>query len=48
MKNYLDVEDVIVYSNPYVNNGLVWKLKIYPKGNAQGKDTHMSVFLELS
>jgi hypothetical protein len=25
-----------------------WKLKIYPKGNGQAKDTHMSVFLELT
>lgn len=25
-----------------------WRLKIYPKGNGGAKNTHLSVFLELS
>lgn len=31
-----------------MNNGIEWRLKIYPKGNGLAKDTHMSVFLEMT
>lgn len=31
-----------------MHNGIEWRLKIYPKGNGGGKDTHMSVFLEMT
>lgn len=29
-------------------NGIEWRLKIYPRGNGVAKNTHLSVFLELS
>ncbi len=38
----------ITYSDPYIVNGIEWRLKIYPRGNGVAKDTHISVFLEMS
>ena len=37
-----------MYSDPYFLNGIEWRLKIYPKGNGMAKETHMSVFLEMT
>ena len=37
-----------MYSNSEELNGIEWRLKIYPRGNGVAKNTHLSVFLELS
>jgi hypothetical protein len=39
-------EDV-VYSPVYKVYGYEWRLKVYPKGNAQVHGSHLSLFLEL-
>jgi len=48
MKNYLLTHEGITYSDPYIVNGIEWRLKIYPRGNGVAKDSHISVFLEMS
>jgi len=48
MVGYSSITESIVYSDPYEINGMDWRLKIYPKGNGLAKNTHISVFLELS
>lgn len=45
---YKELGDGIIYSDPYTLNGIDWRLKIYPRGNGLAKETHMSVFLEMS
>jgi hypothetical protein len=48
LKDYRSLEDGIVYSDVYHLNGIEWRLKIYPHGNGLVKETHLSVFLEMS
>lgn len=48
LKDYESLGDGIIYSVPFTNNGIEWRLKIYPKGNGSAKNTHMSVFLEMT
>lgn len=48
MDHYGQLTDSIVYSHSYEINGIEWRLKIYPKGNGVAKNTHISVFLEMS
>ncbi|KAK8593882.1 hypothetical protein V6N12_045955 [Hibiscus sabdariffa] len=37
------------YSSPVVSiDGIKWNLLVYPKGDTEAKDTHLSVFLELA
>lgn len=45
MKKNLLTHEGITYSEPYIVNGIEWRLKIYPRGNGVAKDTHISVFL---
>ncbi|XP_037926473.1 E3 ubiquitin-protein ligase TRIM37-like isoform X2 [Hermetia illucens] len=37
-----------VYSDPLVNYGLQWRLKVYPNGNGAVRGEYLSVFLELT
>ena len=39
--------DKIMYSQEMRIGGLIWKLKLYPKGNPTSKGEYISVFLEL-
>lgn len=48
LKNYEELDEAITYSHSYFTNGIEWKLKIYPKGNGIAKETHLSVFLEMT
>lgn len=45
LRNYPELPDSIVYSDPCLLNGIEWRLKIYPRGNGGAKNTHLSVFL---
>lgn len=40
--------DAIVYSDGQQMNGVKWRLKVYPRGTSAGKNTHVSVFLEMT
>lgn len=48
LKHYSSITESIIYSDVYEINGMEWRLKIYPKGNGLAKNSHISVFLELS
>ena len=37
----------VIYSPELIINGLKWRLKLYPKGNASSKNEYLSIFLEL-
>ena len=39
--------DKVMYSQEMRIGGLIWKLKLYPKGNPTSKGEYISVFLEL-
>ena len=48
IKNYEKIKsEKVIYSPDMVINGLIWKLKLYPKGNVTSKGECISVFLEL-
>ena len=48
IKNYEKIKsEKIMYSPEMRINGLVWKLKLYPRGNVTSKGECISVFLEL-
>lgn len=49
IKDYPDIisEKEIIYSDPLSNYGITWRLKVYPNGNGQAKNSHLSVFLEM-
>ena len=49
IQNYSDVKESqeIVYSDIIMNNGLHWRLKVYPNGNGNAVNTYLSVFLEM-
>lgn len=40
-------EKAVVYSPIMEQEGLEWRLKVYPNGNETVEGTHLSVFLEL-
>lgn len=50
MKNFtkLQLKGDAIYSNPMIQNGMTWRLKVYPNGNGSVKKEYLSVFLELS
>lgn len=48
LKNFEQLGEGIVYSDPYISNGIEWRMKIYPRGNGAAKETHLSVFLEMT
>lgn len=37
LKNYEHLGEGIIYSDPYLSNGIEWRMKIYPKGNGVAK-----------
>ena len=48
IKKYEKIKsDKVMYSPEMIIGGLVWKLKIYPRGNVTSKGECISVFLEL-
>ena len=50
VEEYKDLPDDrqnFFYSDKIKINGNIWRVKIYPNGNLNGKGTHLSVFLEL-
>ena len=48
IKNYEKIKsEKVMYSPEMIIGGLIWKLKLYPKGNATSKGESISVFLEL-
>ena len=48
VKNFLSIKtDKVMYSQEMRINGLIWKMKLYPKGNATSKGEYISIFLEL-
>ena len=36
-----------MFSDPVVINGISWRLKVYPNGNANYRGTYLSVFIEM-
>ena len=48
IKNYEKIKsEKVMYSPEMIIGGLIWKLKIYPRGNVTSKGECISVFLEL-
>ena len=52
INNFLDIlnnnnNNEIIYSPELRINGLIWRIKLYPKGNATAKNEYISIFLEL-
>lgn len=49
IKDYPQIinEKEIIYSEPLVQYGITWRLKVYPNGNGQAKGNYLSVFLEM-
>ena len=47
MPDFTEIKDEIVFSEPVKMSGVVWRLKVYPRGNGVAKDNYMSVFLEM-
>jgi len=47
INNFKEIKDEIVYSDVLKINGIVWRIKVYPKGNGVAKDHYLSVFLEM-
>ncbi len=47
IENFLENNDEIIYSPELRINGLIWRIKLYPKGNASSKNEYLSIFLEL-
>ncbi len=53
INNFLEIlnnnnnNNEIIYSPELRINGLIWRIKIYPKGNATAKNEYISIFLEL-
>ncbi len=48
LKEFLQCDGGIVYSDSFVLNGVEWRLKIYPRGNGVAKGKYLSVFVEMS
>ena len=47
IENFLENNNEIIYSPELRINGLIWRIKLYPKGNASSKNEFLSIFLEL-
>ena len=47
IENFLENNNEIIYSPELRINGLIWRIKLYPKGNASSKNEYLSIFLEL-
>ena len=48
IKNYEKIKsEKVMYSPEMIIGGLIWRLKLYPRGNVTSKGECMSVFLEL-
>ena len=48
IKNFENINsDKVIYSPEMRIGGLLWKLKLYPKGNPTSKGEYISIFLEL-
>jgi len=47
LSDFTEIKDEIVYSECIKMSGVVWRLKVYPRGNGVAKDSYMSVFLEM-
>mgnify|MGYP002628992439 CR=1 FL=1 len=47
LTDFTEIREEIVYSEPLKVSGVVWRLKVYPRGNGVAKDSYMSVFLEM-
>ena len=52
INNFLEIlnnnnNNEIIYSPELRINGLIWRIKLYPKGNATAKNEYISIFLEL-
>ncbi len=48
LKDFSQCGGGIMYSDPFVLNGVEWRLKIYPRGNGVAKGRYLSVFVEMS
>jgi hypothetical protein len=44
--NFWNLNCEVVYSSELSSNGVIWRLKVYPRGNGVAKDQYLSVFLE--
>jgi len=47
IKNFKEIKENIVFSELLKINGIIWRIKVYPKGNGVAKDQYLSVFLEM-
>nr|XP_043630124.1 MATH domain and coiled-coil domain-containing protein At3g58200-like [Erigeron canadensis] len=45
--NFSDVKEVTIDSDVFKLGNVKWKLWLSPKGNGEGKDTHLSLYLEV-